>query len=155
MNSSALQPSTTSLRKKLHIVLQTLSRLMEDGCYYADKSGYAVDLAQAGIYYFFSRPRRFGKSLFLDTLKELFEGHAALFKGLAAETRWDWSKQHPVIRINFGDGVLKSRAELEQRILIRPCEVSSCILDVTILEVGHDALGGFSQRGHEVIGSLT
>ena len=40
-------------------------------------------------------------------------------------------------------------------LLIRPCEVSSCILDVTILEVGHDALGGFSQRGHEVIGSLT
>ena len=39
--------------------------------------------------------------------------------------------------------------------LIRPCEVSSCILDVAILEVGHDALGGFSQRGHEVVGSLT
>ena len=116
MNSSALQPSTASLRKKLPIGLQTLSRLMEDGCYYADKSGYAVDLAQAGTYYFLSRPRRFGKSLFLDTLKELFEGNAALFKGLAAETRWDWSKQHPVIRINFGDGVLKSRAELDERI---------------------------------------
>ena len=116
MNSSALQPSTASLRKKLPIGLQTLSRLMEDGCYYADKSGYAVELAQAGTYYFLSRPRRFGKSLFLDTLKELFEGHATLFKGLAAETRWDWSKQHPVIRINFGDGVLQSRVELDERI---------------------------------------
>ena len=40
-------------------------------------------------------------------------------------------------------------------ILIRPCEVSSGILDVMILEVSHDALGGFSQRGHEVVGSLT
>jgi hypothetical protein len=89
---------------------------MEDGCYYADKSGYAVDLAQTGSYYFLSRPRRFGKSLFLDTLKEMFEGNAALFKGLAAETLWDWTKKHPVIRISFGDGVLQSRAELDERI---------------------------------------
>ena len=110
------QPTNASPRKRLPIGLQTLSRLMEDGCYYADKSGYAVDLAQAGTYYFLSRPRRFGKSLFLDTLKEMFEGHAALFKGLAAETRWDWSKKHPVIRISFGDGVLQSRAELDEAI---------------------------------------
>lgn len=115
MTRPALTP-TTSPRKKLPIGLQTLSRLMEDGCYYADKSGYAVDLAQTGSYYFLSRPRRFGKSLLLDTFKELFEGNAALFQGLAAETRWDWSKKHPVIRISFGDGVLQSRAELEQRI---------------------------------------
>ena len=108
--------TATSPRKRLPIGLQTLSRLLEDGCYYADKSGYAVDLAQAGTYYFLSRPRRFGKSLFLDTLKELFEGNAALFKGLAAETRWDWTKKHPVIRISFGDGVLKTRAELDERI---------------------------------------
>jgi hypothetical protein len=106
---------TTSPRKRLPIGLQTLSRLMEDGCYYADKSGYAVDLAQAGTYYFLSRPRRFGKSLFLDTLKEMFEGNAALFKGLAAETRWDWGKRHPVIRISFGSGVHKTKADLVQR----------------------------------------
>ena len=51
-------------------------------CYYADKSGYAGGPGQAGTYYFLSCPRRFGQSLFLDTLKELFEGNAALFKGL-------------------------------------------------------------------------
>lgn len=107
--------ATTRPRKRLPIGLQTLSRLMEDGCYYADKSGYAVDLAQAGTYYFLSRPRRFGKSLFLDTLKELFEGNAALFQGLAAETRWDWTKKHPVIRISFGSGVHKTKADLVQR----------------------------------------
>jgi len=116
MTSSALESPTASPRKKLPIGIQSLRELREEGHYYADKSGYAVDLAQSGKYYFLSRPRRFGKSLFLDTLKELFEGNAALFKGLAAEARWDWSKKHPVIRINFGDGVLKSRAELEQRI---------------------------------------
>jgi len=100
-------------RKKLPIGLQTLAGLLDDGCYYADKSGYAVDLAQAGKYYFLSRPRRFGKSLFLDTLKELFEGNARLFRGLAAEARWDWSRRHPVIRISFGAGVLKNRGDLD------------------------------------------
>ena len=74
-------------RKKLPIGLQTLAGLLDDGCYYADKSGYAVDLAQAGKYYFLSRPRRFGKSLFLDTLKELFEGNARLFKKLTTKTQ--------------------------------------------------------------------
>ena len=116
MTSSALQPTTASPRKRLPIGIQNLRELREEGHYYADKSGYAVELAQSGKYYFLSRPRRFGKSLFLDTLKELFEGHAALFKGLAAETRWDWSKKHPVIRISFGDGVLQSRVELDERI---------------------------------------
>lgn len=124
MPQSAAAPATVaapsvaaaSLRKRLPIGIQNLRELREEGHYYADKSGYAVDLAEQGKYYFLSRPRRFGKSLFLDTLKEMFEGNAALFKGLAAQTRWDWSKQHPVIRISFGDGVLQSRAELEQRI---------------------------------------
>ena len=51
----------------------------------------------------------------LDTLKELFEGNRALFTGLAAESRWDWSTRHPVIRISFGAGVAKTKAELAQR----------------------------------------
>ena len=52
------------------------------------------------IYLFYSR--RFGKSLFLDTLKELFEGNEPLFKGLAAEQQWDWSVKYPVLRFSFG-----------------------------------------------------
>ncbi len=64
----------------------------------------------------FEPAQRFGKSLFLDTLKEMFEGNQALFTGLAAETRWDWSKKYPVIRIGFGEGVLRSSAELDLRI---------------------------------------
>jgi hypothetical protein len=103
------------MKKKLPIGIQSLRELREEGHYYTDKSGYAVDLVEQGKYYFLSRPRRFGKSLFLDTLKELFEGNAALFKGLAAETRWDWSKKHPVIRISFGSGVHKAKVNLVQR----------------------------------------
>ncbi|APW48493.1 hypothetical protein RA876_15660 [Rhodoferax antarcticus] len=99
-------------RKKLPIGIQTFREIREDNCYYVDKSGMAVDLIQTGKAYFLSRPRRFGKSLFLDTLKELFEGNRALFTGLAAEPVWDWSRKFPVIRISFGAGVVAKREGL-------------------------------------------
>ncbi len=115
---TALNPNHPLLaRRKLPIGIQTFRKIREDDAYYyVDKTGYALDLIEQGSCYFLSRPRRFGKSLLLDTLKDLFEGHQALFTGLAAETRWDWSKKYPVIRISFSDGVLQSRAELDQRI---------------------------------------
>ncbi|MDO9200659.1 MAG: AAA family ATPase, partial [Hydrogenophaga sp.] len=103
-------------RLNLPIGIQGFAKLREEGCYYVDKTPYALRLIRVGGHYFLSRPRRFGKSLFLDTLKELFEGNRELFQGLAAETQWDWTKKYPVIRISLGDGVLQSRAELEQRI---------------------------------------
>ena len=100
------------IRRKLPIGIQTFREIIEEGHYYVDKSGYAVRMVNEGKYYFLSRPRRFGKSLFLDTLKELFEGNESLFKGLAAETRWDWSKKYPVLRISFGSGVLGSSTRI-------------------------------------------
>ena len=75
-------------RRKLPIGIQTFSKLREEGCYYVDKTALALHLIDSGSYYFLSRPRRFGKSLFLDTLKELFEGRQSLFTGLAAEHAW-------------------------------------------------------------------
>ena len=116
--------STTALpRRKLPIGIQNLREIREGGYYYVDKSGIAVQLADAGKYYFLSRPRRFGKSLFLDTLKELFEGNQPLFNGLAAETRWDWSVKYPVIRISFGGGVLGSVLDLQQSIHEQLCSL--------------------------------
>ncbi|MFM8445668.1 MAG: AAA family ATPase, partial [Methylococcus sp.] len=53
-------------RQKLPIGLQTFRTLREDGCYYVDKTPFALKLIEEGSYYFLSRPRRFGKSLFLD-----------------------------------------------------------------------------------------
>jgi hypothetical protein len=103
-------------RRKLPIGIQTFAQIREEGYYYVDKSAFAVRLADEGKYYFLSRPRRFGKSLFLDTLRELYEGNQPLFTGLAAEHHWDWTKKYPVIRVSFGSGVLRNRAELDQSI---------------------------------------
>jgi len=64
------------LRKKLPIGIQTFREIREEGYYYVDKTGIARQLVEEGKYYFLSRPRRFGKSLFLDTLAELFAGNA-------------------------------------------------------------------------------
>jgi len=100
-------------RKKLPIGIQNFREIREEGHYYVDKTPFALQLIDEGKYYFLSRPRRFGKSLFLDTLKELFEGHQRLFTGLAAATDWDWSVQYPVIRLSFGAGVMKTPAALE------------------------------------------
>jgi hypothetical protein len=112
-----MSPAAPALpRKKLPVGIQNLREIREQGHYYVDKSGLAIDLLSSGKYFFLSRPRRFGKSLLVDTFKELFEGNRALFEGLAAETRWDWSRRHPVIRISFSDGMLQSRTELDTRI---------------------------------------
>lgn len=66
------------------IGIQTLPQIRTEGYCYVDKSGFAVRLATTGKYFFLLRPRRFGKSLFLDTLAELLGGNHALFAGLAA-----------------------------------------------------------------------
>jgi hypothetical protein len=112
---TSLPTAAALIRRKLPIGIQNLHEIIEEGHYYVDKSAIAVRLVNEGKYYFLSRPRRFGKSLFLDTLREMFEGNAPLFKGLAAKQQWDWSKKYPVIRISFGDGVMQTRAELNQR----------------------------------------
>lgn len=89
-------------RKQLPIGIQTFREIREDNHYYVDKSHLALKLMSDGKHYFLSRPRRFGKSLFLDTLKELFEGNEPLFRGLAAHDQWDWSVKYPVLRFSFG-----------------------------------------------------
>ena len=69
-------------KRKLPLGIQTFRTVREEGCCYVDKTAYAKRLVDEGARYFLSRPRRFGKSLFLDTLKELFEGGEELFRGL-------------------------------------------------------------------------
>ena len=99
-------------RRKLPIGMQTFRKIREGRCYYVDKTAYIRQLLDEGEHYFLSRPRRFGKSLFLDTCKELFEGNEPLFAGLAIHDRWDWSVRHPVLRLSFGSGNFKEPGQL-------------------------------------------
>ncbi len=87
--------------QKLPIGIQDFGALREGGYLYIDKTELIFQLVEAAKYYFLSRPRRFGKSLLVSTLKELFLGQRELFKGLWIEDKWDWSKSHPVIHLSF------------------------------------------------------
>lgn len=95
-------------RKILPLGISSLSKILQGEFYYADKTGLLAKLIQDGKYYFLSRPHGFGKSLLLDTVKEIFEGNQALFVGLAIHPQWDWSRRHPVIRIDFSGDTLCS-----------------------------------------------
>ena len=66
-----------------------------------DKTDRIFKLARKPSYYFLSRPRRFGKTLLVDTMKELFEGNEKLFRGLHIHDRWDWTVSNPVVRMSF------------------------------------------------------
>ena len=99
------------------IGIQTFREVREEDCYYVDKTGYVERLLQEGKHYFLSRPRRFGKSLFLDTLKELFEGSEELFEGLHIHAHHDWSQRHPVVRLSFGGGSFTGPDMLEANVM--------------------------------------
>ncbi|MFG6665862.1 ATP-binding protein [Halomonas sp. HNIBRBA4712] len=103
-------------RQKLPIGVQTFSDMREGNYYYVDKTLLLHRLIDEGKYYFLSRPRRFGKSLLLDTLRCLFEGREELFEGLYIHDKWGWQTTHPVIRLSFADGVMQSREALDVRI---------------------------------------
>ena len=84
--------------------MTSLREIRTRDCYYVDKTDHVRRLVEGGKHYFLSRPRRFGKTLLVDTLQELFEGSEELFRGLAIHGEWDWSAHHPVVRISFGGG---------------------------------------------------
>ena len=109
--------SSQKAKRKLPIGIQTFSEIREENCYYVDKTAYMGRLVAEGKHYFLSRPRRFGKSLFLDTLKELFEGNEPLFEGLAIHERWDWSVRYPVLRLDFSRGSFKEPGQLHEDVM--------------------------------------
>jgi hypothetical protein len=103
--------------KRLPIGISTFSKIVEGDYLYVDKSDIALDLIEnGGGYYFLSRPRRFGKSLFLDTLRCIFEGKKELFHGLYIYDKYDFV-EYPVIRISFNDGDFKTKEEFKTTIL--------------------------------------
>jgi len=101
--------------KKLPIGIQTFSRIIEENYLYIDKTKDALEVVEDSTYIFLSRPRRFGKSLFLDTLRCIYEAREELFEGLYIKDKYDWSKKYPVIKIDFF-GDLRSGESLEDTI---------------------------------------
>ena len=87
--------------KKLPIGIHTFSQIINDGYLYIDKTQEAYAVITSYKYVFLSRPRRFGKSLFLTTLQSIFEGKKELFKGLYIYDKYDF-EPYPVIRIHWG-----------------------------------------------------
>ena len=103
--------------KKLPIGIQTFSELIRENYLYIDKTREIYKLlANGGKHYFLSRPRRFGKSLLLSTLKEIFSGNKKLFEGLWIYDKIEW-KRHPVLHIDFSRISYKTPEMLEESLV--------------------------------------
>ena len=90
---------------KYPIGIQTFENIITDGYVYVDKTALVYKLVSEGKYYFLSRPRRFGKSLLLSTLKAYYQGKRELFEGLAiAGLERDWV-EHPIFHFDFNTGL--------------------------------------------------
>lgn len=101
---------------KYPIGIQTFEKIISGGFVYVDKTDLIYSLANGAQVYFLSRPRRFGKSLLLSTLKTYFEGRKELFAGLKiAELEQDW-KRHVVFHIDFNGGNYTLPGTLEAKI---------------------------------------
>lgn len=130
--------------KKLPIGIQSIDKILTEGYVYADKTGYARQLIDEGSpHYFMSRPRRFGKSLFLDTLRAIFSGEKDLFEGCQIhESDYTW-QEHPVLFFDFSRIENRDPIEFEnalKRKLQALAEVWRISIEVPTLQEGLEAL---------------
>ena len=98
---------------KYPIGIQSFEQIVEDGYIYIDKTDLVYRLTHEGKIYFLSRPRRFGKSLLVSTLKNYYQGHKELFKGLAIEKLEKEWNVHPIFHVDFNGGNFTNASELE------------------------------------------
>jgi hypothetical protein len=102
--------------KNLPIGIQSFEKLRSEDFLYVDKTKEILQLTSSSIV-FLSRPRRFGKSLLISTLGELYKGNQSLFEGLYIFDKWDWTQQYPVIRIDWTNIKHSSREDMERSML--------------------------------------
>ena len=108
--------------QKLPLGLQDFRKIIENGFLYVDKTEYLFRICSKPGLYFLSRPRRFGKSITVATIHELYNGSKTLFKGLWIEDKWDWNKKNPVVRLSLKDINFEQRG-LEDSLAERVHEV--------------------------------
>lgn len=91
------------MAQKYPIGIQNFEALRTGNFVYADKTEYINKVVSGSKYFFLSRPRRFGKSLFVSTLEALFNGKKDLFDNLYIQDKWNWEEKNPVIKISFSN----------------------------------------------------
>ena len=103
--------------KRLPVGIQTYSEVVDMDCLYVDKTEYICKMVKLSKYIFLSRPRRFGKSLFVSTLQAYFEGRRELFKGLYIDSvEKEWTA-YPVLRFDMSLGKHMEKEQLERYLL--------------------------------------
>ncbi|MEZ5042921.1 MAG: ATP-binding protein [Saprospiraceae bacterium] len=122
--------------KKLPIGIQTFDKIIEEDFLYIDKTQKIHQLITSGDYFFLSRPRRFGKSLTISTIKAIYDGKASLFRGLWIADKWNWNKKNPVIHIPFNEIGYKSLglAEALNRFLDEQADLYSIKLEASVYD---------------------
>lgn len=118
--------------KNLPLGIQTLSKIRSTNCIYVDKTSIIYNLVTKGKYYFLSRPRRFGKSLLISTLKSLYLAEKELFINTWIYDKWDWSCKNPVIHISF-DAIDYEKKGLEDA-LIHELTACATYYEITLEE---------------------
>lgn len=103
---------------KLPVGIQNFEKLRTGDYLYIDKTKDIFHLITEGSVFFLSRPRRFGKSLLISTLKALFEGKKDLFEGLFIYDKYSWNEQYPVIKLDWNGIKHTTKEEMEQGISI-------------------------------------
>ena len=101
---------------KYPIGIQNFEKIRKDGYAYVDKTEHIYRLATTGSYYFLSRPRRFGKSLLLSTMKAYFEGKKELFNGLALETLENEWLEYPILHLDLNVGKYDTPESLDAQL---------------------------------------
>ncbi len=106
------------MQKFLPLGVQDFGQMIDGNFVYVDKTRYVYEMVRIPqAYYFLARPRRFGKSLLVSTLRALFEGRKELFKGLWIENSdWPW-QPHPVLLIDFNQIKLSDPKNFETSLL--------------------------------------
>ncbi|WP_067089112.1 ATP-binding protein, partial [Methanobrevibacter curvatus] len=102
--------------QKLPVGRQDFATIRENDYLYVDKTKYIHEMIKSGDINFLSRPRRFGKSLLISTLKEVFEGNKKLFERLYIYDKWNWEESYPVIHIDLAGGTYDSLNDLENKL---------------------------------------
>jgi hypothetical protein len=139
--------------KILPIGKQDFRSLRERDYLYVDKTQQIYNLLVGGSYYFLSRPRRFGKSLTISTIKEIYQGSKELFEGLWIENNWDWTKRNPIIHISFTSVDYKDLGLTEALVAI--CKSCGKLYDISLEQQGAPAaFGELIQKLHQKHGKV-